>query len=431
MTSPTGKENKVRFASDSSSRCGIDTDSDVRRLLASCAYCPTDRVPNLEHYVMQRSMIYLLGEERVQRISRSDQMSRFRFLHSDTESEGEFREIERRWIDSHQGERYRVPWSSAGLPPEDNLDVLERTAVDAATPMLTWLPQVRKPYRTEVAAYDQNGVVKDWADMYKLVIPDGRVERMMQLVDWYLEVFSGTGIGVGPMCRSCFCNAYETLGLENFMLKLYDDRQLIERVMDVFTEYGTAITKGLSGRPIDCFWLDDDVAINSGFLVPPDEIRDLWVPRTELMLRPLREKGIPIYMHCCANVTDLLPIAAELGITAIHPVQPNCNDIVALKKRYQGEMAFVGNMDLAGVLSFGTPRQVMEDTRKHIEELAEGGGYVVASSHSITDDVPPENYLAMIEACQRYGTYAYPRPQRTTPASVPDVRQSRARRRQQ
>ena len=44
-------------------------------------------------------------------------------------------------------------------------------------------------------------------------------------------------------------------------------------------------------------------------------------------------------------------------------------------------------------------------TKEHIDKLASGGGYVVASSHSITDDVPPENYVAMIETAQTYGKY--------------------------
>jgi histidinol-phosphatase (PHP family) len=61
------------------------------------------------------------------------------------------------------------------------------------------------------------------------------------------------------------------------------------------------------------------------------------------------------------------------------------------------------DLDLAGVLARGTPEEVRADTREHIEALAGNGGYIVASSHSITDDVPPENYRAMIETAWRSG----------------------------
>lgn len=380
-------------------------DSDVKRLLKTCSYSQPDRVPSFEHYVMQKSMLYILGEARVKDVSESEEMMHLRYLYSDIESEAKFVDTYDGWAKTSGRWRDGLPGSSAALPPKQNLELLRKTAVDAGTPMITWLPQVRPLYDGSVQAYDQKGIIRDWGDLDKLRIPAGKVEKMMRLVDWYLDEFSGSGVGVGPLCRSCFCNTYETLGLENFMLKLYDDMPLVEHIMDIFTEYALQITQALSSRNIDCFWLDDDIAMNSGFLVLPDLIHRLWVPRTEKMLEPLREKGIPIYMHCCANLEDLIPIIIDLGVQAIHPVQPNCNDIVALKEKHHGSMAFVGNLDLAGVLAFGTPAQVKEETKRLIKEFGKEGGLVVASSHSIIDAVPPENYIAMIEATQQYGTY--------------------------
>ena len=37
------------------------------------------------------------------------------------------------------------------------------------------------------------------------------------------------------------------------------------------------------------------------------------------------------------------------------------------------------------------------ETLEHIERLGRDGGYVVASSHSIVDAIPLENYFAMVE----------------------------------
>jgi uroporphyrinogen decarboxylase len=110
-------------------------------------------------------------------------------------------------------------------------------------------------------------------------------------------------------------------------------------------------------------------------------------------------------MHCCGNVKDLLPLIIDMGITGIQPLQPNCNNIYELKKEYEGKITFFGNIDIAGVLSFGKPKDVIEDTKKHIDHLAHGGGYVVASSHSIIDTVPFENYIAMIQTAQTYTDY--------------------------
>ncbi len=381
----------------------ITQDSDINRLIKACAYEETDRVPSFEHYVMRDMMNHILGKEKMEEIICSEDMLRVLYLYTGTGSPDNFTVMGGKItpdVVSMLWNNNLIPWFSFMLPPVHNLELLKATGVDAATPMLTWVPNVRNINQN--GAFDQDGIVQEWDDIDKIKIPPRQIEKMMELTDWYLETYKDTKVGVGPMCRSCFCNTYEVLGIQNFMLKLYDDMGLIEHIMDIFTDYAKSITRGLSQRNIDCFWLDDDVCMNSGLMVKPEFIEKLWMPRTDEMLAPLREKKIPIYMHCCGNVKNLIPYALELGITALHPLQPNCNDIFALKKAHTGTMAFFGNLDLAGVLTNGSPAEVEKETRQLIEILAPGGGYVVGSSHSITDSVPPDNYYAMIETTQRY-----------------------------
>jgi uroporphyrinogen decarboxylase len=40
-----------------------------------------------------------------------------------------------------------------------------------------------------------------------------------------------------------------------------------------------------------------------------------------------------------------------------------------------------------------------------IEILAPGGGFMVASVHTVMHEVPPENILAMVDAVEKYGQY--------------------------
>ena len=65
----------------------------------------------------------------------------------------------------------------------------------------------------------------------------------------------------------------------------------------------------------------------------------------------------------------------------------------------------VGNMDVGGALSEGTPEQVREETRQLIDDVGVGGGFVLASCHSITSNVKPENFLAMVDTAHTYGVY--------------------------
>jgi uroporphyrinogen decarboxylase len=80
-------------------------------------------------------------------------------------------------------------------------------------------------------------------------------------------------------------------------------------------------------------------------------------------------------------------------------------DILQLKKQVKGRLCLLGNIDLSYTLACGTPREVDEEVRTRIGDLAPGGGYCLGSANSIPDYVPFDNYMAMRAAWLKYGRY--------------------------
>jgi hypothetical protein len=362
---------------------------DKRRLLAALQCRQFDRVPNFEFLLMKRSMEAVLGGERLREV------------------EERYRRLDTVWPARSASEALdRSPLArySCYLPPAECRVLLERTGQDAIACTLSWKPKSRAPEHEGVLARGQEGIIRDRSELRLLPSPPP-VGEMISALDHYLGAFRGTGIGVGVMVRSVFCNTYETLGMENFMLMMYDDPGLILALFDRFAEYSVALAEAAASRDVDFLAVDDDLCDNNGCLVDPRFLRAEWAGRTACIMKPFLGRSRPIILHCCGNVRPVIPMAIELGFSALHPIQPNCNDIYAYKKQYGSQLCFIGNMDLAGVLAHGTPSEVRADTRAHLEELAEAGGYVAASSHSVTDDVPPENYRAMIETVWEHGRY--------------------------
>jgi hypothetical protein len=287
------------------------------------------------------------------------------------------------------------PLSTLTITPEENVEFCQRAGLDAVCVLLIW---------TGLQGFSDRGTIRDWPDLERL-LPPPDLDYVRARLQQYIDAARGTGVGVVPWFRSCFCNTYEALGYENFCLKLYDDPKLVTHLLDLFADYSIRATAAVADMDIAFFYLDDDIADNQGLLISPAMIEELWLPRTERMLAPIRARNIPIAFHCCGNLAEVIPLALRLGVNAIQPLQPNCNDIYAVKRKYGDRLCLIGNLDIAGTLAFGTPDEVVADTRAHLEALAPGGGYVVASSHSITPAVPPENFLAMVEATVRYGSY--------------------------
>ncbi|HOV64821.1 MAG TPA: uroporphyrinogen decarboxylase family protein, partial [Spirochaetia bacterium] len=84
----------------------------------------------------------------------------------------------------------------------------------------------------------------------------------------------------------------------------------------------------------------------------------------------------------------------------LNPVQPNCPgmDPVALKKEFGQHITFMGGVDTQGLLPTATEREVRLYTRRLIDAMtADGGGYILAASHTIPPETPLANIFAMYE----------------------------------
>mgnify|MGYP003976159701 CR=1 FL=1 len=76
-----------------------------------------------------------------------------------------------------------------------------------------------------------------------------------------------------------------------------------------------------------------------------------------------------------------------------------------LKRRYGNKLSFWGAIDTFKVLPNGSPKDVENEVRKRIGDLAPSGGYVIGPVHNIQSDIPPQNIIALYESARKYGDY--------------------------
>ena len=81
------------------------------------------------------------------------------------------------------------------------------------------------------------------------------------------------------------------------------------------------------------------------------------------------------------------------------------SDLEGLKRHYGKNIGFCGGIDTHKVLPHGTSEEVRQEVRRVIQNLGFGGGFMVAFVHTIMNDVPPENVLAMVDAVEEFGNY--------------------------
>ena len=207
-------------------------------------------------------------------------------------------------------------------------------------------------------------------------------------------------------CGALIEQIYEHLfGIEDFSMLLYDDPSLIEELLDAGLEFWVNTVKFLLKEGVDLIQFADDFAYKTGLLIAPDKFRKLWLPRYKKIIEPVVNAGQPICFHSDGNILEMLDDLIEIGVTCINPIEPYGMDIEFVKKRYGKNLALLGNIDVGFPLAQGNVQDVKADVKKHMGMLKPGYGYICASSHSISNDVPGENVVAFFDAIHEYGIY--------------------------
>jgi uroporphyrinogen decarboxylase len=200
-------------------------------------------------------------------------------------------------------------------------------------------------------------------------------------------------------------------GLEKFLLDVAGDREytvaLLEKVMETQMELYGAFFEEV-GDLLDVVEIWGDLTGQSAPLFSPNVYRDVFKPLDAEYIRFIQKKtNARIAWHCCGAAIHYLPDLIDIGVEILNPVQVSAAgmDTGSLKKEYGRDLCFWGGVDTQFVLPRGTRRDVEDEVKTRIDDLAPGGGYILASVHNIQPDVPPENIIAMFETAADYGSY--------------------------
>lgn len=203
-----------------------------------------------------------------------------------------------------------------------------------------------------------------------------------------------------------FTAAWQLMGFQAFCLALHDDLPLVKEIMNRIGEEVAALLERLvSFEVVGAVCFQDDIAYTSGLMIPPRQLRELFFPWLRRMVEVSHGKEIPLIFHSDGKVDEAIPEIIAAGVDALHPIEPKCMDIAAIKREFGDRLSLIGNLDLGYTLTRGTPQEVDTAVRDLIRTVAPGGGFLLSSANSITNYVPLANFIAMLDATRKYGQY--------------------------
>jgi uroporphyrinogen decarboxylase len=202
-------------------------------------------------------------------------------------------------------------------------------------------------------------------------------------------------------------------GAENWLVEMMIDRAGAERMLDAYVESCLARLERLLpavGPYIQVIRLfHDDLGSQTGPQFSPELFKDMMVPRYRTLCDFIHARSeCKILSHSCGSILPMIEHFVDAGVDMLNPIQIGAQnmDPTTLKKTFGDHIVFWGGgCDTVAELEQGTPEQVRDKVKEHIETFAPGGGFVFVHTHNIQPGVPPENVLAMLDAVREFGGY--------------------------
>ena len=199
-------------------------------------------------------------------------------------------------------------------------------------------------------------------------------------------------------------------GMEDVLVALaLDDEAIlahIDRRLGVLLEVASRTIEAAQGG-IDFMWMGEDLGTQKSPMISLDLFRRHIRPRHQKFIDLAKAHGLPVIIHTCGSSSWAYEDYIEMGMNGVDTLQPEATNMSPkyLKEHFGGRLAFHGCISTAGPVAYGSVDDVIADCRATLDIMMPGGGYMFAPTHSLQDNSPTENVVAMYECAKKFGRY--------------------------
>jgi uroporphyrinogen decarboxylase len=247
-----------------------------------------------------------------------------------------------------------------------------------------------------------------WPDPYDPV----RLEGVKEEVENLYNHTNYAIVAHRPVYGNLWEMARWLVGMENALLLTVTDTKLLDALLTKLAEVQDGFYDAfldVVGPYIQVIEFAEDLGTNNGPMFNPKIYRELFKPKHKKTIELIKKKAphVKVLLHCDGAVRKFIPDLIDEGFDILNPIEGHLPgmDPVSLKKDFGKDMVFQGGVDVKSVLNYGSVEDVRHEVRLRIEQMGEGGGYILAPAHNFGNDIPLENMLAFFEAGLELGFY--------------------------
>jgi len=209
------------------------------------------------------------------------------------------------------------------------------------------------------------------------------------IVEGYKLRTSPLAIGGYPV--GLFGTLRHLMGLETLLYTLHDDPGLIRDMLNFYTNYLISLWGSvLKQVSVDYIQIWEDMCYRCGPLISPEMFKEFLLPYYKKIAGFCKDMRIDIIIvDCDGNVTKLLPLWIEGGVTGLYPFEVQSGlDIIKIRKDFP-KFQIIGGIDK---IAIAKGKKYIDGEIEKVRRVLPKGGYIPCFDHLVPPDVSWKNF---------------------------------------
>ncbi len=203
---------------------------------------------------------------------------------------------------------------------------------------------------------------------------------------------------VGGVCAGPYEWVSKMMGTIGLSYAIADDIELVDLMFEKIGSLHHSANRQLA--TMDCIGAlrqGDDLGFKTSTFLSPEYLRRWVFPIYKKMVDEAHSAGKPFILHSCGNLAEVYnDIIDDCGIDAKHSFEDAIMPVAEFKRRYGDRVTALGGLDV-DVICRSSEDDLRAYARKAIEECFVDGFWALGTGNSLTDYMPVENYLIVLD----------------------------------
>ena len=198
----------------------------------------------------------------------------------------------------------------------------------------------------------------------------------------------------------------QMMGIQGLSYAIIDQPDLVAAMFDKIGSLIVAANRQLATMDaVGALRQGDDLGYKTSTFLSPSDLRRYVFPTYKRMVDIAHRADKPFVLHSCGQLESVYhDLIDTVGIDAKHSFEEVILPVDHFKRRFGDRVTPLGGLDV-DVVCRSSEGDLREYTRRKIEACFADGYYALGTGNSLTDYMPVENYLIVLDEGMRVTGY--------------------------